>query len=87
MNTGEINVRSTAGQSDCKDRTSLLLNREKEFVSFGWKSLVDYHDGNNEECDLLFERYKLNLQRDVNGHEPIAQALNGEARIKNKSHD
>ena len=59
----------------CKERTSLLLGQQANFLAFGSKARIDY--ANQEENGMLFEKFKMRLNDDHGGLEPVAEASNG----------
>jgi hypothetical protein len=63
------------GTDPCKTRTSLLLGEQANFVAFGDKARIDH--ANQDENGMLFENFKMCLNDDHGGLEPVAEASNG----------
>ncbi len=59
----------------CKTRTSLLLDQQANFLSFGLNARRDY--ANQDDKGMLFEEFKMRLDDHHNGLEPVAEASNG----------
>ncbi len=86
--TAEIHTKEPGGQDAGKTHTVLLLNREKQFLLFGSKALDAYFNENHNDTDLLFQKFKMNLDTSNGKISAQAEALNGELPIfRDESHD
>ena len=65
------------GQEAGKTNTALLLDQYGNFVAFGSRALDAYFEDNNDETDLLFERFKMGLDCSQGNVNTDATALNG----------
>jgi hypothetical protein len=80
--TGEIHTKEPGGQDAGKTRTVLLLDHNKQFLSFGSTALHAYYNENHNKADLLFEKFKMNLDTSNGNINARATALNGELRAQ-----
>jgi hypothetical protein len=85
--TAEIHTKEPGGQDAVKTKTVLLLDHKKEFLSFGSKALDAYYNDNHNATDLLFEKFKMNLNTEGNDRtiKRHAWALNGKLHLGKKS--
>ena len=65
------------GQDAGKTNTALLLDQQVNFVAFGNQALDTYFDNNHGGTDLLFERFKMDLDCSQGNIKTDATALNG----------
>ena len=79
--TAEIHTKEPGGQDAVKTQTVLLLDHKKQFLFFGSKALDEYYNENHNATDLLFEKFKMNLDTSKGHIKAQAAALNGEFQI------
>ncbi len=57
----EIHTKEPGGQDAGKTHTVLLLDRNEQCLLFGSKALDAYYNENHNATNLLFKKFKMNL--------------------------